>query len=64
MFERCFQVLYMLKCDVTVMVQNLSDYWTMCLASSHSPDNFLLNDMYAGSKMPMVDVSSQTTGIM
>ena len=29
------------KC-FTVMVQNLSDYWTMCLAFSHLPDKFSL----------------------
>ena len=64
LFERCFQVFYMLMCDVTVMVQNLSDYWRMCVAVSHLPDKYSLNDMCAGLKMPIVDVSSETTEIM
>ena len=50
----------MLICDVTVMVQNLSDIWTMCLAFSHLPDKFSLNDMCAGLKMPIVDVLFKT----
>ena len=65
LFERCFQVFNMLMCDVTVMVQNLSDYWRMCVAFSHLPDKFsLINDICAGLKMPIVDVSSETTEIM
>jgi hypothetical protein len=54
----------MLMCDVTVMVQNLSDYLTMCQASSHLPDEFSPDDIYAGLKMPIVDVSLKTTEIM
>ena len=54
----------MLMCDVTVMVQNLSDYLKMCEASSHLPDEFSPDDKYAGLNMHIVDVSLKTTEVM